>query len=359
MLVSIVIKSKDEAPRLRLVLASLRCQTIPIRRPGEYVDGRDHAAEVIVVDDGSTDGTAALIEAESAEWPLRCVRLEPNQGRSAAANAGAAAATGELLIFLDGDTLANPELAERHATAHAGAERRFFGRGEHYHLRCTRLFANPEAGTPRPGCEEQVARMGAELARNLVTREQVLDRFEEVRRRAQPGIYPGAAPRKLFELEWDALHNQPELSVLWMAAAGHNASVRRDDFERVGGFDPHLTINEHRELALRLQEAGVPVRPVVGARTYHLTHRTGWRDPLSDHEWQETFYARHPHVAVRLMPVFWQSISDPKFPECRRILSLPELAAAVERGVAGDDDLNVVAPTSSSTPTTPAQTSDF
>ena len=79
---------------------------------------------------------------------------------------------------------------------------------------------------------------------------------------------------------------------------------------------------------MRLQQAGVPVRPVAGARTYHLTHRTGWRDPLADTEWQETFYARHPHPAVELMPVFWRSISDLEVPGDRRIMSLPELSAA-------------------------------
>ena len=194
MLVSIIVKSKDEAPRLRLVLASLRRQTIPIVRPGSRVEGADLVAEVIVVDDGSSDGTAALIGSESAEWPLAHVRLDPNRGRSAAANAGAEAAAGDVLIFLDGDTLANPELAERDGSAHARAYRPFFGRGEHYNLRCTRFFADPETGSARPGCEEQVARMGAELSRSLVTREQVLDRFRRGPATGAAGIYPGGSP---------------------------------------------------------------------------------------------------------------------------------------------------------------------
>ena len=118
-------------------------------------------------------------------------------------------------------------------------------------------------------------RMGKDLAKNLVTSEQVINHFPEIHRRGQPGIYPGAGPKKLFDIEWDALRAEPGLSVLWMAAAGHNASVRRNDFESVGGFDERLTINEHRELAYRLQRSGVPVRPVAGAVLYHLTHQTG------------------------------------------------------------------------------------
>src|SRR4051794_25152587 len=103
MLVSIIIKTKDEAARLRLVLASLRRQTIPIVKPGSRVGGSDLAAEVIVVDDGSTDATRALIEAESADGHLSCVRLDPNRGRAAASNAGANSSKGEVLVFLDGD----------------------------------------------------------------------------------------------------------------------------------------------------------------------------------------------------------------------------------------------------------------
>ena len=119
---------------------------------------------------------------------------------------------------------------------------------------------------PGPAARSTSGRWARRLARNLVTRSQVFEDFDAIEQRAQPGLYPGAGPRRLFEAEWDALETHPELEVLWMAAAGHNASVRKADFERAGGFDERLSINEHRELALRLQRAGVRVRPVPGAR---------------------------------------------------------------------------------------------
>ncbi|WP_165228284.1 glycosyltransferase [Aquisphaera insulae] len=324
-----IIKTKDEAKRLRLVLASLSRQTVPIVAPGSRVGSGDLAAELIVVDDGSVDETPTLLDARPEGLPLARVRLDPNRGRSAAANAGAAAACGEVLIFLDGDTLAGPEMVEEHARAHGRAARPFFGRGEHFNLRCTRFFDDPETGTPRAGAEAQVRRMGAELAGNLVTREQVIERFDEVARRAHAGLYPGVGPRTLFEVEWDALVNHPGLPVLWMAASGHNSSLRRSDFEAAGGFDERLSINEHRELALRLQESGVPVGPVPGARTYHLTHRDGWRDPLADDSWERLFLAAHPRRDVELMTFFWRSLAaDASIPERARLRTLPELAAA-------------------------------
>ena len=54
--------------------------------------------EVVVVDDGSTDGTAAI----ARSFPVRYLHQE-NEGPSAARNAGLAAARGELIAFLDGD----------------------------------------------------------------------------------------------------------------------------------------------------------------------------------------------------------------------------------------------------------------
>lgn len=60
--------------------------------------------ELILVDDGSTDETAAILGELSAAYPsIRCHRLPYNQGRGAAIKAGIATSTGEKLILLDAD----------------------------------------------------------------------------------------------------------------------------------------------------------------------------------------------------------------------------------------------------------------
>lgn len=323
MQVSVVVRSKDEAPRLRLCLAALARQTAP--------------AEVIVVNDGSSDDTSAVLEEAADSLPLTVVDHPVPRGRSAASNAGARKASGEVLLFLDGDTLAAPEHVRRHGDAHASAGK-VVGRGETFHLRGTRFLQDPESGSPFPGDEARVARLAdGELQRMRVTRRQVTDDFASIERRAQPGIYPGAGPRRLYELEMDALANHPDCAVLWAASSGSNLSVAANDFLRAGGFHEGLEINEHRELALRLCADGARMVAVDGARSYHLTHRIGWRDPLTEADWERIFYDAHPIAAVKLLAVFWAGLAAPSpIPIEVRIESLPDLEAAA-RGDNGID----------------------
>jgi glycosyltransferase involved in cell wall biosynthesis len=314
---SVVIRSKDEADRLRLVLTSLAVQTEP--------------AEVVVVNDGSRDHTMDVLAEAAADLDLRVVPHAEPQGRSSAANAGAEHATGDVLIFLDGDTMAAPDFVARHMAIHRHHPNRI-ARGETWHLRCTRMLRDPESGSAMPGQEAKVGGWSdAERARSLVTRQQIREDFASIDRRAQPGIYPGFGPRRLFELEMQALVEDEDCSVLWAAASGSNQSVARSAFLDAGGFHPDLSINEHRELALRLCNAGMTMAACTG-RSYHLTHRSGWRDPLEIPDWEAIFYAAHPVAEVALLPILWESLSETtRLPQASRLFTLPELAAAAAR----------------------------
>ncbi|MFZ3573032.1 glycosyltransferase [Streptomyces sp. BH097] len=75
------------------------------------VTGSTHPVEVVVVDDGSTDDTAAVVK--SLGLPGVVLIRQPNQGKAAALNTGIARASHDLLVMMDGDTVFEPDTVHR------------------------------------------------------------------------------------------------------------------------------------------------------------------------------------------------------------------------------------------------------
>jgi peptidoglycan/xylan/chitin deacetylase (PgdA/CDA1 family)/GT2 family glycosyltransferase len=73
--------------------------------------------EVIVVVDGSTDGTAQALRSLRVGFPLKVIEQE-NRGAGCARNTGIAAAGGEIVVFLDDDMRADPQMLAEHERSH-------------------------------------------------------------------------------------------------------------------------------------------------------------------------------------------------------------------------------------------------
>ena len=85
--------------------------------------------EFIIVDDGSTDGSAGIIRTyQERDERLRLVQLDHNMGRADARNAGIAVAQGELITSMDADDISLPERLEKQV-AFLGSNPRIGGLG--------------------------------------------------------------------------------------------------------------------------------------------------------------------------------------------------------------------------------------
>jgi dolichyl-phosphate beta-glucosyltransferase len=91
---TLIVPAYNEAARLPATLATLARALPDVASP----------AEVVVVDDGSSDATAAIAEAASGALPVRVVRLGRNRGKGVAVAAGVAAARHPFVAFTDADS---------------------------------------------------------------------------------------------------------------------------------------------------------------------------------------------------------------------------------------------------------------
>jgi len=104
---SVVVATHNRCELLPRVVEAILAQTLPRER-----------YELVLVDDGSTDGTEALGFELSQRPGVRCVRQE-NRGAAAARNRGIAEAAGEIVAFTDDDCLVPPDWLARLAGGYA------------------------------------------------------------------------------------------------------------------------------------------------------------------------------------------------------------------------------------------------
>ena len=135
---SIILPSRNGADTLPLVLAALAALERPVG-----------GLEILLVDNASTDETAALMQQFAAGHPAR-VLAEPRPGKSFALNTAIEAASGDLLLFLDDDAVPVPSWATAYVDA---AERQ-------HHAGAFAGAVSPHWIAPPPGWLDQLARQG-------------------------------------------------------------------------------------------------------------------------------------------------------------------------------------------------------
>ena len=108
MFVSVVIPTYNRRPILEKCLLALERQEIPCELEGY---------EVVVVDDGSTDGTPAWLAREASKFPHVRVLEQEHFGPAKGRNLGVGKANGDVIVFIDSDLIVTDSFLSFHVTA--------------------------------------------------------------------------------------------------------------------------------------------------------------------------------------------------------------------------------------------------
>ena len=203
---SVVIPAYNAEKTLSLTLDALEHQTVPRE---DY--------EVIVVDDGSTDGTGEVARRAGVR-----VITQSNQGPAKARNAGVAIARGEIVLFTDADCAPRENWIEKMVAP----------------------FSDPEV----------VGTKGAYLTRQTAP----MARFVQ----------------QEYQDRYDRMAKFPQIDFI----DTYSAAYRRDVFLANGGFDAFFSrppmSNEDQEFSFRLAQKGYKMVFVPDARVYHFHNET-------------------------------------------------------------------------------------
>jgi GT2 family glycosyltransferase len=210
--ISVIIPTYNRKESLQRTLAALSRQTYPAER-----------FEIIIVSDGSTDGTGDAIRAGSYPYRLRFLE-QANSGPSVARNHGARAACGEVIVYVDDDIEPIDTFLEVHARAHEADE--------------ALVLIGPQSMPPEERFPVWIAWEHQMLERQYT-------RFRSGEWQAGPNnLYSG------------------------------NFSVRRKHLIACGGFDEKFKRQEDVELGYRLEKLGLHFRFEGEADGYHRPVRT-------------------------------------------------------------------------------------
>lgn len=231
--ISVVVPTYNRLGRLKNVISALEQQQF---------SGNDY--EVIVVSDGSSDGTEDYLNGLRSERNVRCFS-QANRGPAAARNFGVDKAIGEFIVFVDDDVVAHPRLLAEHMRSHSEAGR-------------------------------EVVVVGPLLSP---------ENFD-------------MAPWIRWEQEMLMKQYRALLAGVWQPTARQfytgNASVRRSHILAAGGFDESFRRAEDVELAYRLADRGLGFVFNLEAVGRHFAER-------SFHSWLEmaTAYGRNDVIFAR------------------------------------------------------------
>jgi glycosyltransferase involved in cell wall biosynthesis len=273
---SVVIPTYNRKPILEKCLKALEQQ--------QFDAGAIAGYEVVVVDDGSTDGTVDWLQANASTFPHVCLFQQDHQGPAAARNLGVEKASGDTIIFIDSDLVVTEVFLQAHAEGLQSGQPSAVSRQPSKQTQSP-SSASPASPAAPPACPTP----HTPHPTPLFTYGRVINtaNFDD----------PTAEPYKITDF-----------SAAYFATG--NVAIARIWLEKAGLFDTCFQLYgwEDLELGVRLKELGLTLIKCPDAVGYH------WHPPfaldqlpnLIDKEIERgkmgvLFYQKHPTWNVRMM----------------------------------------------------------
>jgi GT2 family glycosyltransferase len=238
---SVIVVTWNERDDLARCLAALEAHPV------------DGILEAIVIDNGSTDGTAELVAERFPD--VLYIRNETNRGPGVARNQGLEMARGTYVAFLDSDAYVHPDALE---------------------TVCAFLDENPAVGMVGPKLVYEDGRLQLSCRRVPTLTALVANRATNIR-------WLREHPDRRAHLMWDESHDRT-MDVEYVLGA--TMVVRGATLEEVGHFDdraPFAGFLNDADLALRFWHAGWRVTYLPEATVTHGYRRRTVNRPLSAH----------------------------------------------------------------------------
>lgn len=264
---SVIIPTYNRAQQLLLTLTSFKTQTFP-----------KHLFEVIVADDGSTDGTKEMVEGFKASYPLVYVSHPEQRGRSAVRNLGLRRARGLYIIFCDADFLVLPDFIKTVSRYHRKYPKSVLS-GIPYSWDDAFTHYYPDfSPEEKEHCRSTLTQSGLwnadfEAANGIIpiiTPEDILHQTGALSKVVAPSRVPPTTKK-----QFAATDVAP-----WMLLVTRCVSIRRSQLIRIGGFNERFVLYglEDWDLGYRLHRLRVPfysIKEVVGYHQEHPTYLRG------------------------------------------------------------------------------------
>lgn len=273
---SVVMPTFQKKERMVLTLESFRYQTI---KKDEF--------EIIIVDDGSEDGTDKLVKQYEDVLPLRYIR-QKNKGRSVARNTGIRQASSDLILFCDDDLIVSPSFVEAHVKAHE--DKVCVAHGQIYNLPYLKFFRNPETGEPYDEFKGQ----NMDFMKQYCIQKDKISDIEKIHKLSKV---------TLIEKTIQSIFHKELSELKWLCCSGANVSIPKMLLESVGYFDERLGKAwgaEDFELGYRLHQAHAEFIYLEEGHNYHMMHaRMNFKEALEASV--KKFYECHPDANIKYL----------------------------------------------------------